>query len=218
VERYAATLILLLSFGLLHSQQPAAGDQQIAARISQTAAQFQSRTKIYYSGRTYPAGELNSIFAGTRQQLLDDLPPDAAPLRAYVLQRFPESIGGVHPNQMIDMKVCGSYLSNANDILNSLKSVSAYRLDLIIDSTPAGALFELKPVTGGTLTRASRGTLTNVWRGIYTYTATKDGQKTIIGSIDLVREKGNTLKCTFVQDNSPGAALPCELMTTNTSP
>jgi hypothetical protein len=213
VERYAAALFLLMSFGPLYSQQPTADDREIASRISRTAAEFQGRTHIYYSGRPYPAGELNSVFAGTRQQLLDDLPPDAAPLRAYVLQRFPASIAGVHPSQNIDMKVCGPYLATANDILNTLRSVSAYRLDLIVDSTPAGGLFELKPVSGQSLARASRGTLTNVWRGIYAYTVSKDGQKTISGTVDLVREKGDTLKCTFVPSTSPGAPMPCEMVT-----
>lgn len=213
MDRFAAALILLLSLGHLNSQQPAASDAQIASRIAQTASQFQSRTQRYATGSWYPAGALNSILAQTRQQLLDDLPPDAAPLRAYILQQFPRSIPDVAPSQKINMKICGPYLDSANDILNSLKSVNAYRLDLIVDSTPSGAIFEFKPVAGETLSGASRGTLSNVWRGIYTYTAAKDGHKTITGKINLIREKGNQLRCTFVSKDSTDQAMPCQLVT-----
>jgi hypothetical protein len=213
VTHYAAILILLLSVRPLLSQPPPVDDAQISSRISRTAGEFHSRTRMYGLGFSYKAGKLNDVLAQTRQQLLDDLPPDAAPLRAYVLERFPDSIPGVSPDQKINMKVCGPYLSNANDLFNSLKGVNAYRLDLVVESTPAGAIFELKPAAGDTLARASRGTLTNVWRGVYTYTVTMEGQKTITRNIDLVREKGNMLKCNLVNKSSPGDALPCDLVT-----
>jgi hypothetical protein len=190
-------------------------DSRIAAEIAETAADFQNRTQRFRTPNKwgYPAGDLNSVLAGTRQQLLDDLPRDAAPLRAYVMQNFPASIPGVPSGKKIDMKTCGPFLSNANDLLSALKSVNAYRLDLTVDSAPAGALFELKPVAGDKLARASRSTLTNVWRGVYNYTVVKDGEKTITGTIDLVREKGNMLRCNFVHQISAGPALPCDLVT-----
>lgn len=228
MTRYATVLLLFLSLGPLNSQQPSADSQQpssaspqssvddarIAANVSETAAQFQSRTKKFQSSKLpYPAGQLNSVLAGTRQQLLDDLPPDAAPLRAYVMQNFPASVPNVPSMKLIDMRTCGPIISSANDLLNTLKTINAYRLDLIIDSTPAGAVFELKPVAGDKLARASRGTLTNVWRGVYNYTVVKEGQKTITGSVNLVREKGNLLRCTFVNASSSDAPLPCELVT-----
>ncbi|WP_035351105.1 hypothetical protein [Edaphobacter aggregans] len=214
MTRYATVLLLLLSLGPLNSQQPSADDARIASQISQTDADFQARTRRFTNPKwTYPAGDLNSVLAATRQQLLDDLPPDAAPLRAYVMQNFPAVIPGVPANQKINMKICGPYLSDANEVLSSLKSVSAYRLDLILDSSPTGALYELTPVAGDKLTRASRGTLTNVWRGVYNYTVAKDGEKTITGTLNLVREKGNLLRCTFVHAGSPSAPLPCELVT-----
>jgi hypothetical protein len=211
VSRYITALFLFLSLGPLYSQQRSAADASIASNISATAQQFQSRTQKFAAG-WYAAGDLNSVLAGTRQQLLDDLPPDAAPLRAYVLQNFPAAVTGIPSSKKVNMKICGPYLNNANDVLNSLKSVSAYRLDLILDSNPTGALFELTPVAGDKLSRASRGTLTNVWRGVYNYTVVKDGEKTITGSVNLVREKGNLLRCTFVHANTSGAALPCELV------
>jgi hypothetical protein len=190
-------------------------DSRIAADIAETAADFQNRTQKFRTPNKwgYPAGDLNSVLAGTRQQLLDDIPREAAPLRVYILQNFPASIPGVPARKKIDMKVCGSYLSNANDLLSALKSINAYRLDLIVDSAPAGALFELKPIAGDKLARASRSTLTNVWRGVYNYTVAKDGEKTITGTIDLVREKGNMLRCSFAHQSSPGPALPCDLVT-----
>jgi len=239
VIRCAAVLLLLLSFGPLRSQRLSAVDARIASDVAHTAADFQSRlnrlaanastqnaqpsTGLYGAPRsspapsgalpTYPAGDLNSILAGTRQQLLNSIPPDAAPLRAYVMQNFPTSVVGIPPGKQIDMRTCGPYINSANDVLSALKSVSAYRLDLILDSRPAGAVFELTPVAGDKLTRASRGTLTNVWRGVYNYTVVRDGEKTITGSINLVREKGNLLRCSFVHASSPGPPLPCELVT-----
>jgi len=223
VARYAASLVVLLSFGplplhlaqLTAAQQSATVDARINAEISQTAADFQTRTQRFRAPSKwgYPAGDLNSVLASTRQQLLDDLPREAAPLRAYVLQNFPAAVAGVPPNKKIDMKICSPLLSNANDLLSALKSVNAYRLDLTVDSAPAGALFELKPIAGDKLARASRSTLTNVWRGVYNYTVARDGEKTITGTIDLVREKGNTLRCNFVHQSSPGPALPCDLVT-----
>lgn len=221
-----ASLLVLLTLGPHTSQQPSTApqpspaaprsttaDASIASGISDTAAEFQRRTKRFHSKWPYPAGQFNSVLAGTRQQLLDNLPPDAAPLRAYVMQNFPASIPNVSSFKFIDMKTCGPYINSANDLFSALKSINAYRLDLIVDSTPAGALFELKPVAGDKLTRASRSTLTNVWRGVYNYTVVKDGAKTISGTIDLVREKGNALQCTFVPQSSPGPALPCNLIT-----
>ncbi|WP_334270201.1 hypothetical protein [Edaphobacter sp. HDX4] len=212
VEHSAIALFLLLSIGPLYSQQPSATDAQIAMGIARTADQFQGRIRYYYQGYAYPAGQLDSILAVTRQQLLDSLPRDAAPLRAYILENFPASIPNVPHNKQIDMRVCGPYLASANDVLSTLKSVNAYRLDLIVDSSPAGAVFELTPVAGDKLARASRGTLTNVWRGIYNYTVVKDGEKTINGTINLVREKGNLLRCTFVHSSSTSTPLPCELV------
>lgn len=220
MARHRASLFVLLILGsLLFVDLPASPqasvDAGINADISQTAADFQSRTQKFRAPSKwgYPAGDLNSVLAGTRQQLLDDLPRDAAPLRAYVLQNFPASIPGVPPGKKIDMNICGPFLTNANDLLSALKSVNAYRLDLTVDSAPAGALFELKPVAGDKLARASRSILTNVWRGVYNYTVAKDGEKTITGTIDLVREKGNTLRCNFVHQSSAGPALPCDLVT-----
>ena len=211
--RYAATLLFILSFRPVNSQQPSTDDARIASNISQTASDFEARTRHFTNPKwSYPAGDLNSVLAGTRQQLLDDLPPDAAPLRAYVMQNFPAVITGIPASQKINMKICGPYLANANEVLGSLKAVNAYRLDLILDSNPTGALFELKPVAGDKLASASRGTITNVWRGVYDYTVVKDGEKTITGTVNLVREKGNLLRCTFVHASSPGAALPCELV------
>lgn len=212
MQRYAATLFLIASIGPVHAQQLATSDTQIAANIADTAQEFQARTKKFTGKWSYPAGDLNSVLAGTRQQLLDDLPKDAAPLRAYVLQYFPASLTGVPANKKVDMKICGPYLSNANELLNSLKNVSAYRLDLILDSNPTGALFEVTPIAGEKLARASRGTLTNLWRGVYNYTVTRNGEKTITGTIDLIREKGDTLRCTFVHENTAGPALPCDLV------
>jgi hypothetical protein len=212
VARSAVLLSLLLSLGPLYSQAPSASDAQIASGVRRTADQFQWSTRYYYQGYAYPAGELDSILAVTRQQLLDSIPRDAGPLRAYVLENFPVSIPNVPHNKQIDMRVCGPYLASANDLLNTLKSVSAYRLDIIVDSTPAGALFELTPVTGDKLTRASRGTLSNVWRGIYNYTVIKDGAKTITGTLNLVREKGNLLRCNLTANSSTATALPCELV------
>ena len=215
-----ASFFVLLALGPLAthplmSQQPGVSDASINASISETAADFQTRTQKFRTPSKwgYPAGDLNSVLAGTRQQLLDDLPRDAAPLRAYVMQNFPTSIPGVPASKKIDMKTCGPFLANANDLLSALKSVNAYRLDLTVDSAPAGALFELKPIAGDKLARASRSTLTNVWRGVYNYTVAKDGEKTITGTIDLVREKGNTLRCNFVHQSSAGPALPCDLVT-----
>ena len=227
MTHYAKVLLLFLSLGALISQQPSADSQlpssasqssvddaRIAANVSETAALFQRRTKKFQSSKLpYPAGQLNSILAGTRQQLLNDLPPDAAPLRAYIMQNFPASVPNVPSTKPIDMRTCGPIISSANDLLNTLKAVNAYRLDLILDSNPIGAVFELKPVAGDKLARASRATLTNVWRGVYNYTVVKEGQKTITGSVNLVREKGNLLRCTFVNASSSDAPLPCELVT-----
>lgn len=214
---YRASLFVLLSLGPhISSAQVSADphadvDAHISAEIADTAADFETRTQRFHKW-SYPAGQINSVLAGTRQQLLDDLPREAAPLRAYVLQNFPVAVPGVPANRKIDMKICGPTLASANDLLNALKSVNAYRLDLTVDSSPAGALFELKPVAGDKLARASRATLTNVWRGVYNYTVAREGEKTITGTIDLVREKGNTLRCNFVHQSSPGPALPCDLV------
>lgn len=212
MEHSAIALSLILVVGPLYPQQRSPTDAQIASSVRRAADQFQWSTRYYYQGYSYPAGELDSILAVTRQQLLDSLPREAGPLRAYVLDNFPASIPDVPHNKAIDMRVCGPYLASANNLLNSLKSVSAYRLDLIVDSIPAGAVFELTPVTGGKLTRASRGTLSNVWRGVYNYTVIKDGQKTVSGTVNLVREKGNLLRCTLVHASSNSTALPCELV------
>jgi hypothetical protein len=212
VKRYA-TALLLLSLGPLNSQQPSADDAQIASNIFQTATDFEASSRRFSNPKwTYPAGDVNSVLAVTRQQLLDDLPREAKPLRAYILENFPTALKGIPANQKIDMKICGPYLTDANNLLNSLKNVSAYRLDLILDSDPTGALFELTPVAGDKLARASRGTITNLWRGVYSYTVTRDGEKTITGTIDLVREKGNTLRCAFVHQGNSGPALPCDLL------
>ena len=219
MARHRTSLFVLLFLGSflfanLPASPQASADARINAEISQTHADFQVRTQKFRAPSKwgYPAGDLNSVLASTRQQLLDDLPREAAPLRAYVLQNFPAAVPGVAASKRIDMKLCGPTLSTANDLLSALKGVSAYRLDLTIDSAPAGALFELKPIAGDKLSRASRSTISNVWRGVYAYTVIKEGEKTITGTIDLVPEKGNILRCSFVPESSAGPALPCDLV------
>jgi hypothetical protein len=212
--------IILLSAVLAFQDSPAQTDQQIAEGISQTSTSFHDRITQLRESAKATAGsdnelsqrEFNLALARTKLELLEKLPEDATPLRNYIERHFPGPVIAAQPNGNITGSAVDKTVNATDSLLEAVKSASPYRLDLIVDSDPRDALFQLQQPTGDVLSRGTRGEFTNVWRGEYSYSVSKAGQKTINGTVDLIREKGNTLVCHFVENDSQDSARPCDLI------
>jgi hypothetical protein len=213
-------LSALLVLRALGQESTDRADLQIGQGISQASSAFHDRISqlregpkaIVASNGELSQSELNLALARTKLELLKVLPDDATPLRNYIERHFPGPIKATLPNGNVNGSTVDKAVAATDSLLNDLKSANPYRLDLVVDSDPRDALFELQQLTGDLLTRGTRGAFTNVWRGEYSYSVSKAGQKTIKGTVDLIREKGNTLICHFVPSDSSDNALPCELI------
>jgi hypothetical protein len=54
-------------------------------------------------------------------------------------------------------------------------------------------------------------TLTNLYRGEYEYSLTKNGYKPVRGTIDFIERSGKTLECELFSKSDSQEALPCNL-------
>jgi hypothetical protein len=84
-------------------------------------------------------------------------------------------------------------------------------LDLEVKTTEPRATCQL--FAGRTKKREiiTTDTTENLPRGLYTYTVTKDGFKTIEGEIDLVDDDGTVLDCVMFKVTDAGGPDKCQL-------
>jgi hypothetical protein len=96
-------------------------------------------------------------------------------------------------------------------------SDEADRKDLVVEfcvtSSPNRARFKMHPISPmpgeppGTNTRG----LMKGWRGLYTYTVTREGYKDVEATLELVTHTPTVLACELVGNDKPDKALPCDL-------
>lgn len=171
----------------------------------------------------YNANDVKQVFARNKTELLEGLNNEEfAGIRAYINRYYPspESLptfqvntkSGSYPSELTYTRVSNPTTVIQDPIIlvttvdNSLKTIRAilstlYKnkeaIDFEVTSVPSGATVTLKADGGKSRTADTNSRITNFFRGIYTYSITKEGFKTISREINLMHERGTRLECTF---------------------
>lgn len=156
----------------------------------------------------YGTSEVNELFANVRHEILKRVPEDDIPLQTYVNRVFPLVL---NDDQYLPQSKVEGYIRRVETLLNKLASLSAFRLDLTVNSNPSGARFELIPFSGTHLAITTNDRLTNVYRGQYDYEVKKTGYKTIHEQINFVDRSGDELNCELQPVSIPRDPIPCRL-------
>jgi hypothetical protein len=158
----------------------------------------------------YPLEAVNATLGQVRERTLAAVPQEDTQLETYVQKRIPQSLPAEKPN-WVSVQTARRVFESLRDLLNSLRNMSSYRLDLKVITNPKNARFELVPAVGSELSTSTDGTISNVFRAEYLYRVKKDGYENIQESIDLVVRSGNTLECELQKSGKNKVALPCDL-------
>lgn len=177
-------------------------------------ADFESKLKVLQASDLGPenrfnADDVNTIVADTSEKIIKKLPPDDAPLIYYVRHKTPKPVDS--EKVFVAKSEAESKFSALKDLLSKLSSLPSFQLDLTINTTPEKANFELIPPVGSRLSAATNTTLTNLYRGEYEYSLTKNGYKPVRGTIDFIERSGKILECELFSQSESQEALPCNL-------
>lgn len=114
----------------------------------------------------------------------------------------------------VPMPQSKSFISKIQELIERLSAVDRLAVDLRVTSVPEGASVSLATLrTSPARTTATNASLTNVYRGYYRYTVSKNGFKTISGDLNLVDERGTLLRCAMTPAADAGAPVFCSLHT-----
>jgi len=155
----------------------------------------------------YNPSDVNDALQQTKDATLASIPPKDKPLRGYVERSFPAPVDA--SASAVEKEVVENRFSLVRELLAKLSRLDSFRLDLIVNTRPANARFELVPRVGTHLTSTTNSRLTNVYRGEYEYTITKAGYKRVHETINFIERAGSILECDLQPDTGPEDALPC---------
>ena len=187
-------------------------DQQVAALSTALIAYCPGQSCVQDAEpnyKVYSTNEVNNLLSSTKNGMLSRIPPEDAPLRNYVEQKFPPSVAGIPSATKVE-----SRLEQVRALFSKFGIFStpqSFRLDLAVNTTPFKARFDLIPAVGNPITTTTNDTITNVYRGEYKYIVTKAGYKTVNDTIDFVTRAGTIFSCDLQPNNGPEQALPCKL-------
>jgi hypothetical protein len=150
---------------------------------------------------------------------------ELAGLRAYVRVKYPaatnlvvfRSAGAdydlVEPYSKEDViSQVLAFISDTRAKLTNPQRKGKVAINLDCKSEPTEARFQLVAEGGTVREGVSDSTLSNVYRGLYTYKVTKAGYKTVQDyAIDLVNEDGTSLECRLHRDDTTDGPYPCSL-------
>lgn len=98
-------------------------------------------------------------------------------------------------------------------VLDRMRAVDKLRLDLRVTTEPSGAQVRIAPAGGGFVTElASDGTITNFYRGYYTYSVVKVERKPAEGVLNLVDQRGSRLSCKLPPAAAAEEKVLCNLL------
>lgn len=158
----------------------------------------------------YSLEAVNATLAQVRERALAAVPQEDTQLETYVQKRIPQTLPQERPN-WVSVQTARRVFESLRGLLNSLRNMSSYRLDLKVITNPKNARFELVPAVGSQLATSTDGTISNVFRGEYLYRVKKNGYENIEESVDLVVRSGDTLECELQESGKNKVALPCDL-------
>jgi hypothetical protein len=159
----------------------------------------------------YSTSDVNFILSGIRTDSFARIPPDDEPLRQYLARRLPEPIEDLESSGFVPKERAESFFESIKDVLTKLMKVHSFVIDIKVASTPSQARFELVPTMGASISTTTNDTITNVYRGEYTYVISKAGYKEVTEHLNFIERSGTTLECQLLLTSDEQSALPCKL-------
>lgn len=165
-----------------------------------------------------PADDVVGALTAGKTQLVARLSTEElAGLRAYTSIYYPANprmrlilATGVHQDSLAPTLDAVNAFADANIFIGKIESAALAPIDLDVATEPPQATFALRPEFGGGLrTTVSDGALPNVYRGLYVYTVSRPGYKSVEGKMNLVDESATRVHCRLVPTSSPAAPQPC---------
>jgi len=168
----------------------------------------------------YDSNEVAKIYRDSKAELIERLNLDVfAGLRAYVRKYYPlpdtpvvgqnqESCCSSVVNVVYKSKASGNQLGLISSetlgqfvsrVLSFSAKLNKSAIDLQVNSMPDGATVRLTAEGGARATGNTNSQITNLFRGYYNYTVTKEGFKSITQELNLVDARGTKLVCTLDQ-------------------
>ena len=84
-------------------------------------------------------------------------------------------------------------------------------LDLRVESTPRGAAFRLKTLSGVARSTTTDDVVPNVYRGLYLYEVSLPGYKPVVDTANLVDSRIGEIKCQLRRVAEQGESPPCQV-------
>jgi hypothetical protein len=167
-----------------------AGEEKIKPKIDTPTNQY------------YDPNEVIAAVNQGRDRLLSRIKgKELAGLRAYVKESYPTVSPSSFPtSRWISEESKRSAFDNANNFLTTLSSKlfssdEGSTVDVRIDSDPTEANIQISADSGDNKETWTNSTITNVYRGRWHFRISKNGFVPSEGTLDLIDEKGNHLKC-----------------------
>lgn len=230
-----AGAILFCACGVLHAQD-GMSLETITSAAAEAEGRLSKRDlkRVEGGGRAgtfYDFVSVRDLLTSARQilekPLLDH--PQLIPLRDYV-QRFypnPQSLalppiepagrgagrggaGAPEADRYVTDEAAGSAIARALGVVSGIHGMSSLAVDLSVHTKPAEkAVVTLQARDGTRHSGTSNTKFTGVYRGLYIYTVSKDGMKTITDDVNLVIDSRPLLDCTLAPVNTAGGPYPC---------
>jgi hypothetical protein len=213
--------ILLLSYGLSLSSAGQAPTEPRTSAEKEGAKAFGPVLTRFSAGLNllqpselgeadhYNSSDVNLVLGRTAADILSQVPEGDLPLAAYVQRRLPAP---VDPSRtFISKSEADTRFALLKELLSKLAALPAFLMNMMVVTRPPRAFFELKSAGGKHIETTTDDELTNVYRGEYEYTVSKQGYKSVHASIDLIDRAGSLLSCELLPEDDPQAALPCKL-------
>lgn len=191
------------------------------------AATFLKRVELPASNKA-PAGayvlasDVHGILAMAQERAVASTVTDdnLAGLADYLLTYAPR----MNRPTVFQINAAGDTLIPWSEALDVLAIASAFwrkmtrvsgklSVSFVVASAPATAEFRMEANDGKVVrSTTTNARLTNVYRGLWTYSVTKVGYKRIASIVNLVDEEADTVSCSLVPNNDNAAASPCVLL------
>ena len=179
--------------------------------------------------RFYDIGSVRALLNESKQFLERQLAGRAElmPLREYVQRFYPNDVGGfpvlsadrlkrglnVTPDTpvVVPEEWVISALTRARGVASGIRGMSTLTLDLSVLSKPEQeATFTLHTRGGIVHNGTTNATFKGVYRGLYFYTVSKNGMKTIVDDLNLVNDPRPVLNCTLISEKRPEGPAACD--------
>jgi len=141
--------------------------------------------------------------------------PELAGMRAYVqrgLAGMEVETRNTSWGPCVRERDARKVFESINQMFNRLQKLDKLKIDLAVITEPPEAKVQIVALGGGIPTiTTSNATITNLYRGIYTYRVEKAGYRMVEGPVNLVDERGTKLNCRLAGLADAGGSAHCRL-------